>query len=268
MELTYILGFFSAILIGGVIGFLGGGGAILAVPVFVYLMKIETLHATSYSLFLVGLTSGIAAIQYYKEGHVNFKAIFPFVIPSVLFLYLTRRYLLPLIPDPIIFSNLWMIDRKSAMMLFFACIMLVVSISMFRRIRNEKQSVVHVNKHVLPWMISVWGTVVGLVAGIVGAGGGFMIVPVMILFLNLPVKMAVGTSLCIICIQSLTGFAGDLSTSLNIDWDFLLGFTGIAVLGMFGGSYLSKISRPDKIRRLFAWFIFCMGITIFLVEIL
>ncbi len=240
----------------------------MAVPVFVYLMKIEALHATSYSLFLVGFTSGIAAISYYKQGQVNFKAIFPFIVPSILFLYLTRRFLLPMIPDPVLVSGDFIIERKTLMMIFFASVMLIVSISMFNKMRKPVETTIIVDRKVLPWMISIWGTVVGVVAGIVGAGGGFMIVPVMILFLNMPVKTAVGTSLCIISIQSLTGFAGDLSTHLNIDWPFLLTFSGVAIIGMFGGSYLSKISKPDKIRKIFAWFIFCMGIAIILKEII
>ncbi len=240
----------------------------MAVPVFVYLMKIEAMHATSYSLFLVGLTSGIAAISYYRQGQVNFKAIFPFIVPSVLFLYLTRRFLLPIIPDPILLSGDFIIERKTAMMIFFAFVMLIVSFSMLKKMRKPENTTIIVNRIVLPWMISIWGTVVGVVAGIVGAGGGFMIVPVMILFLNMPVKTAVGTSLSIICIQSLTGFAGDLSTPLTINWPFLLVFTGVAIIGMFGGSYLSKISKPDKIRWIFAWFIFCMGIGIILKELI
>ncbi|MDZ4750014.1 MAG: sulfite exporter TauE/SafE family protein [Flavobacteriales bacterium] len=268
MDALIILGYLSAVLIGAIIGLLGGGGAILAVPVFVYLMGIDTIHATAYSLFLVGLTSGIAAINYYRQGLVDFKAVVPFVIPSVIFLYATRRFLLPIIPDPLFHIEEWSVSRKGFMMIFFAILMLVAGVSMILRMRKPEKEVVGISKTVLPWMISIWGTIVGLLAGIVGAGGGFMIIPVMILFLKIPVKTAVGTSLVIICIQSLTGFAGDLGTDIQIDWHFLLLYTATAVVGMVIGSFLSKLTAPDKIRKIFAWFILCMGCAIILIELL
>jgi uncharacterized membrane protein YfcA len=265
LEWIHIAGFCCAALIGAVIGFLGGGGAILAVPVFVYLMGIEAVQATAYSLFLVGITSGIASYRYYRQGLIAFKAIIPFVIPSVIFLYFTRRFLLPAIPDPLIESDQFELSRKTFMMLLFSLLMITAALSMLTK-RADRPTHTKLPAGFRPFLISMWGTVVGLLAGIVGAGGGFMIIPVMVLFLGLEMKVAVGTSLAIICIQSLTGFAGDLSTHLDIDWQFLLPFTAISVAGMLAGSGLSKKLEPAKIRRIFGVFILSMGLVIIVSE--
>jgi hypothetical protein len=265
MDVIVIIGFAAAILIGVSLGLIGGGGSILTVPVLVYILGIDPVLATAYSLFVVGSTSLVGAGTYMKKGLVNYKTALVFAIPSFIAVFLTRKFLVPALPDPLFSIGEAMITKNIGIMVFFALIMLAASYSMIRGKKggSEEEEEVKFN---FP-MIALEGSVVGVITGIVGAGGGFLIIPALVLLAKLPMKMAVGTSLLIIAAKSLIGFLGDLSTQ-TIDWQLLLIFTGLSIVGIFIGSALSKKINEKVLKTGFGWFVLIMGIYIITKELL
>ena len=238
MDNIVIIGFAAAILIGISLGLIGGGGSILTVPVLVYIFGVNPVLATAYSLFMVGSTSLVGAVTYMKKGLVNYKTALIFAIPSFIAVFFTRKFLVPALPDPLFTVGEAIITKNIGIMVFFALIMLAASYSMIATKKCEdceEEKPVSFN---FP-LIALEGSVIGVITGIVGAGGGFLIIPALVLLANLPMKMAVGTSLLIIATKSLIGFFGDLSTQ-TIDWQMLLIFTALSIVGIFIGSALSK----------------------------
>ena len=266
MDSIVIIGFSAAIVIGISLGLIGGGGSILTVPVLVYIMGIDPMLATAYSLFVVGSTSLVGAGTYMKKGLVNYKTAIVFAIPSFIAVFLTRKFLVPALPDPLFSIGESLVTKNIGIMVFFGLIMLAASYSMIRSKNDgagdEKQAI----KFNFP-MIALEGSVVGLITGIVGAGGGFLIIPALVLLAKLPMKMAVGTSLVIIAAKSLIGFLGDLSTQ-TIDWPLLIMFTGLSIVGIFIGSALSKKINERVLKTGFGWFVLIMGIFIITKELL
>ena len=260
-----IAGYIASIFIGIALGLIGGGGSILTVPVLVYLFTVDAVLATAYSLFVVGSTSLVGAGTYMKKGLVNYKTALVFAIPSFIAVFLTRKFLVPALPDPLFSIGEAMITKNIGIMVFFALIMLAASYSMIRGKKGESEEEEEV-KFNLP-MIALEGSVVGVITGIVGAGGGFVIIPALVLLAKLPMKMAVGTSLLIIAAKSLIGFLGDLS-SQTIDWQLLLIFTGLSIVGIFIGSALSKKINEKVLKTGFGWFVLLMGIYIITKELL
>ena len=265
MELVEIMGFVGALLIGVVLGLIGGGGSILTVPVFVYIMSIDPVVATAYSLFVVGSAAAVGAIRNAQKKMIDFRTGIVFAIPAFLTVYLTRKFVVPAIPEHLFDIGTFEVSRDVAIMIFFAIIMLLASISMIRGRKDNGSDADEVSYN-YP-MILVEGFVVGFVTGIVGAGGGFLIIPALVLLAKLPMKKAVATSLMIIAIKSLIGFLGDVQ-NIAIDWGLLLLFTSFSVVGIFAGIYLSKFIDGSKLKKGFGWFVLLMGVYIVLKEIL
>jgi uncharacterized membrane protein YfcA len=265
MDIVVVIGFAAAILIGVSLGLIGGGGSILTVPVLVYILGIDPVLATAYSLFVVGSTSLVGAGTYMKKGLVNYKTALVFAIPSFIAVFLTRKFLVPALPDPLFSVGEALITKNIGIMVFFAIIMLAASYSMIRGNKKKEEAEEEV-KFNFP-MIALEGSIVGVITGIVGAGGGFLIIPALVLLAKLPMKMAVGTSLLIIAAKSLIGFLGDLSTQ-TIDWQMLLIFTSLSIVGIFIGSALSKRINEKILKTGFGWFVLAMGIYIITKELL
>lgn len=266
MDLVNVLGFASAIIIGVSLGLIGGGGSILTVPVLVYILGVEPVLATAYSLFVVGSTSLVGSFTYMKKNLVDYKTALVFAIPSFIAVFLTRKFLVPALPDPLFSIGGFVLAKNVGIMVFFSLIMLAASYSMIKEKKEKltnKESEVKFN---FP-MIALEGIVVGLITGIVGAGGGFLIIPALVLLAKLPMKMAVGTSLLIIAAKSLIGFLGDVSNQ-PIDWTMLLIFTGLSVVGIFIGSSLSKLINEKSLKKGFGWFVLGMGIYIISKELI
>jgi uncharacterized membrane protein YfcA len=266
MDSIVIIGFAAAIFIGISLGLIGGGGSILTVPVLVYILGIDPVLATAYSLFVVGSTSLVGAGTYMKKGLVNYKTALVFAIPSFIAVFLTRKFLVPALPDPLFSIGESLITKNIGIMVFFGLIMLVASYSMIRSKNDGDGDGQEAIKFNFP-MIALEGSAVGLITGIVGAGGGFLIIPALVLLAKLPMKMAVGTSLVIIAAKSLIGFLGDLSTQ-TIDWPLLIMFTGLSIVGIFIGSALSKKINERVLKTGFGWFVLTMGIFIITKELL
>lgn len=262
-----ILGYFLALLIGFTMGLLGGGGSILSVPVLVYILGISPVLATAYSLFIVGVVASVGAVTNFKKGLVDLKTAIVFAVPSFIAVYLTRTFLLPAIPDTLITTESFVLTKDIALMIFFAIIMFAASISMIRKKSVPSLKKFREQKFNYP-MILLDGFFVGTLTGIVGAGGGFLIIPALVLLARLPMKLAVGTSLTIIAIKSLIGFLGDIQTGQVIDWNFLLFFTLLAVGGIFIGGYVSNYIPGKKLKSGFGWFVLFMSIFILVKELL
>lgn len=261
-----IFGYVGALLIGLSLGLIGGGGSILTVPVLAYLFGFSPVMATAYSLFVVGTTSLAGSYSFYKRGLVSLKTALVFGIPSMAMVYLTRAFIVPAIPDSLITLGDFEITKSIFIMVLFAALMVFASISM---IRTKKAT--DVKKAEVPQKfnypgILMEGAVVGLLTGLVGAGGGFLIIPALVIFSKLDMKMAVGTSLLIIAAKSLFGFLGDVS-NYDIEWNFLLLFTAVSVVGIFIGSALSKKIDGGKLKKGFGFFVLVMGVYILVKEL-
>ncbi|MCF4101426.1 sulfite exporter TauE/SafE family protein [Gillisia sp. M10.2A] len=265
MALIDILGYVGALIIGLVLGLTGGGGSILTVPVLVYVLGYNPVIATGYSLFIVGASSSFGALRNIQKGLINYKTSLIFAIPAVIAVFSTRRFLVPAIPEVVFSLGDFEVTKDILIMVFFAVLMLLASISM---IKEQKDTVIAQNgeRHIKYGSLIVLGAATGLITGTVGAGGGFIIVPILVLLAKLPMKEAVGTSLFIIAINSLLGFLGDLS-HIDVDWIFLLSFTFIAIIGIFIGIYLNKFIDGKKLKKSFGWFVLIMGIYIIYKEI-
>lgn len=265
MEVIDILGYFGALLIGVVLGLIGGGGSILTVPILVYVMSVDPVTATAYSLFVVGTSALIGAVRNAQNGMVDFKTGIIFAIPAFIAVFLTRKFLVPAIPDDLFKVGDFDVTKDVAIMVFFALVMLIASISMIKGRKDDDGEEKEIQYN-YP-MIVLEGLVVGVLTGIVGAGGGFLIIPALVLLAKLPMKKAVATSLMIIAIKSLIGFLGDIE-NVEIDWTFLLIFTAISAAGIFVGIYLNKFIDGKKLKKGFGYFVLVMGVYIVLKETL
>jgi uncharacterized membrane protein YfcA len=262
-----IFGYFAAIFVGLILGLIGAGGAILTVPIMVYLMNVNPVTATVYSLFIVGSTTLIGSISYIKNGLINFKTSLAFAIPSIISIFITRKFILPSIPDIIFKTDNFTITKDHGVLFFFAILMILSSVSMITSNIREKE----LNSEMQPKeyiALFFYGILVGLVSGLVGAGGGFLIVPALVMLAKIPIKAAVGTSLLIISANSLSGFIGDLYGNYTIDWKMLLLFLTFAIVGIIAGSYLTKFISGKNIKKIFGWFVLIMGIYIISKELL
>ena len=274
MDTLNFAGAIGAILIGVVLGLTGGGGSILTVPILVYLLGINPITATGYSLFIVGSASLMGAIRNAKLGMIDYRTGIVFAIPAFISVFLTRKYLVPAIPDVLFTVNDYVLTKEVGIMVFFALVMLAASISMIKG-RKEKEPVksccapnnIEETKVTFNYpMIIAEGLVVGVLTGVVGAGGGFLIIPALVLFAKLPMKKAVATSLMIIAIKSLIGFLGDVQ-NVEVYWEFLLTFTSLSILGIILGIYLNKFIDGKKLKSAFGWFVLLMGVYMIVKEL-
>lgn len=256
------IGYLAAIIIGLSLGLIGGGGSILTVPILVYLFKVDPENATSYSLFIVGTTAMVGSYRHYKLGNLKIKSAFIFAIPSLVSLLMVRKFVVPNIPDSLFFIQDFEITKNFLIMVVFALLMIAASTSMIKKTKPQAHNIT-----INYTRLAVIGFFVGLVTGFLGAGGGFLIIPALIFFANLPMKHAVGTSLFIIFINSLIGFSGDLISGVDLNFKLLFTITGIAILGMLLGTQLSKKIDGAKLKPAFGWFVLIMGCYIIVKEI-
>jgi uncharacterized membrane protein YfcA len=260
-----IVGYIASLLIGVSLGLIGGGGSILTVPVLVYLFGLQPLVATSYSLFVVGSTSLIGAVNNFKKGFVNVKAALLFGSASIATVFITRRFFVPLIPKEIVTIKGVDITESLLVMVLFAFLMLLSSISMIKSRKVEAEQAECKTCYRFTKLLG-YGVAIGVVTGLLGAGGGFLLIPALVFLLKMPMKKAIGTSLLIIALNSLIGFVGDIG-HFAIDWLLLLKITAIAVTGILIGGAIGKKLHGDKLKKGFGWFVLAMGIFILIKEI-
>ncbi len=257
-----MLGYIGAVFMGLSLGLIGGGGSILTVPILVYLFGIEPVAATALSLFIVGLTSLVGSFSHMRLGNIHWRTALVFGAPSIAAVFATRAWLMPALPDPLFTLGAVPISKALGLLVLFALLMIGAAYSMIRKPARTLEDSTSESTDFNAPLILAEGVVVGTITGLVGAGGGFLIIPALVLLARLPMKKAVGTSLAIIAAKSLIGFMGDVEHGTTIDWNFLLAFTAIAVLGIIAGSLLGQYIRNERLKPAFGWFVLVMGIYI------
>jgi hypothetical protein len=257
------LGYFASIIIGISLGLIGSGGSILTIPILVYLFKVNPEQATSYSLFIVGLTALSGSYSHYKMGNLKLKSALYFASPSVISILIIREVIFPEIATTLFSVASYKVSKDFLIMIVFSVLMIGAAISMIRKTNPEIKTT---PTNYL--QLSLIGFLVGIITGFLGAGGGFLIIPALLFFANLPMKQAVGTSLLIITINSTIGFTGDLYVGTPIDYPFLSGISAMALIGMVIGSQLSKKIDGTRLKPIFGWFVLVMGFYIITKEVL
>src|SRR5690606_30307019 len=261
-----VIGFAASVLMGLSLVLVGGGGSILTVPILVYLFGVNPVLSTSYSLFVVGLTSLFGSYTHFRQGNVDGKTAVIFGLPSIISVYLTRKFGVPMIPDPVFLLSGVTVTKDTFILIVFAMLMLMAALSMIRKGKKEVTDCKQI-RYNIPLIIGE-GVLVGAVTGLVGAGGGFLIIPALVVLGGLCMKKAVGTSLLIIALKSLIGFTGDLGAGLQLDIPFMLLFAGFATLGIVLGTLISKYISNEKLKPAFGWFVLVMGVFIISEEML
>ncbi len=264
MEIAQYIGYILAVFVGITLGMLGSGGSILSVPILVYVMGIEPTLATAYSLFVIGTTSLVGGIHKAKQKLVDFYKVILFGIPAILSVFVTRKILVPRIPDVVFSTEQFTLTKSVLIMVVFAFVMIFASV---RMIKPLKEKIVYEEVKLNYFKIALMGILIGLISGFVGAGGGFLIVPTLLVFAKTPMKMAVGTSLFIVSAQSLIGFTGDIMSDQVIDWKLLEIFTLASIIGIFIGNFIAKKADDEKLKTSFGWFVLAMGIYIIIREL-
>ncbi len=258
-----IIGYIAAIGMGLVLGLTGSGGAILTVPILVYLFSTDALLATTYSLGIVGVTSLVGTIKQLRLGNVVWQTALTFGLASVVGVVVARRLLLPFVPDVIQIGSL-VLPKAIGLLLLFAFLMLFAAYKMIKPQQYNLNEMPTANN---PVIFTLKGLLIGLVTGFVGASGGFLIIPVLVLSAKLEMKQAIGTSLFIVMANCLIGFASSLNGQIPISWGFFTCFAGLAIIGILTGiQYATKISNA-KLKRAFGWFVLCMGLFIVMKEL-
>jgi hypothetical protein len=251
-----LLGYSASVLIGLCLGLIGGGGSILTVPILVYLFGIDPLLAGSYSLFVVGITSLIGSFSHYQKGNVDFRITLIFGLPSLIAVFVMRKWVMPAIPQHLFHMGAFELSKPVLLMLTFGILMLTASFSMIK----GKHEQFCTNKKEQGYLkLILQSLLVGLITGFVGVGGGFLIIPSLVFMAGLSMKKAVGTSLSIITISSLFGFLGDLTQQSGLNYQFLSIFSAFAIGGIIAGTYLSRYISNDKLKPAFGWFVLGMG---------
>ena len=254
-------------LVGISLGIFGSGGSILTVPIMVYLFGLNPISATGYSLFVVGLTSGIGCTSYFIKKLVDLKIALLFSIPSIICVILTRQFILPVIPNPIYFSSTMMISKELLIMIIFAILIIIVAYNMLRSVNYKEPEEKEIPNTNWLWLVLV-GFISGFITGILGVGGGFIIIPALVLFAKVPIKMSVGTSLLIIAFNSFSGFVEEIIMYHEIlDYRFLFLFSLFSAIGIFIGFRLTIKIYPAQLKRMFGWFVLVVGVLLFIKEV-
>ncbi len=241
-------------------GTIGAGGSILAVPVLVYILEVDEVSATGYSLFIVGMASAFGMLDYFRRKEIKFSVALWFGIPSIFAVFATRSFLIPALPETIFTAGSFVLSKGLMIMAVFSIMMIAASVSMILPFREKSIQSGSVPN---PFLSLLEGVLVGTFTGFVGAGGGFLIVPVLVMFFRLEMKTAIGTSLAIIAAKSLAGFGGEIMAHGNqIDWSILSWFTSLSIAGSIAGSRLSRILPAKSLKPVFGVFVFLTGVFI------
>lgn len=261
--MNLVLGYAAMTLLGVTLGLTGAGGSILTVPVLVYLFALAPSQATGYSLAIVGTTAAVGAVEYWRRQQSDLPMALVFGLPSLVSVYLTRRYLFPAIPNPVLTTGNFVLSKDIAIMIFFAIFMLIASATM---IFGKKETEIATQPMARPHrnfpLIASLGFGASILTGLAGAGGGFLILPILVFAGKLPIKIAVGTSLTIIALNSLVGFVGEVQAVAVIDYRFVATLIILPLAGMRLGMYLNKIAPAHKLKPTFGYFVLVMAVYI------
>lgn len=264
-----LVGYGAALLIGALLGVVGGGGAILTLPILVYAFAMGPGVATMYSLFIVGMTSAIGAARYARDGLIDYGAAARFALPAFVAIHLVRNVLVPRIPDTIVITGGIAVLKDTLVVGVLVVAMLMSAYGMLRRkaiLTQATEDQPEPNRRAVRSMVRGFG--VGLLTGFVGAGGGFLLVPALALVEKVSMKRAVATSLFVIAANSLFGFLADLVAGKTVEWPLLLTFTGLASIGILAGIRIARRLSEGRVRTFFGWFLVLVAALVTLVEVL
>lgn len=257
------IGYVAAWLMGMTLGIFGGGGSILTVPILVYLFRVSPLLATTYSLFVVGLTSSIGVLASLRQKLIQWKIALSFALPSFCSIYYTRSYLIPALPETLFESPFGPVTRDFLIMFLFAIIMILAASMMIRSAPSPR----HSNPTSSVWILPLVGLGVGAITGLIGAGGGFLIVPGLVLFGKLPIRESIATSMLIVMANSFFGFFSSLPSVSTLDGRFLIQFSLLPILGILIGSSLRPHIPTFRLKKAFGYFILVMGALVLIKEL-
>lgn len=257
--MTHLAGYCLCVFIGFSLGLIGGGGSILAIPMLVFFFGIDPVLATTYSLFIVGVTAISGSIDHYKMRNIDYKTVLLFGIPSVIVLFIMRRWLLGFIPPTILRTDTWVLSKSLFIMIIFSITMLAAGLSMVK-----KSSYAYSPEKLSYSRLVVQGCITGAITGFIGIGGGFIIVPSLVLFAGLPMKRAIGTSLVIITINCLVGILGNFEVVESLNFIFLSVLAGLAVVGILIGTWAIRFIPDKQLKPIFGWIILVLSIVIFI----
>lgn len=264
MDIYQLAGFTGALLTGLILGLLGGGGALLSIPVLVYLFHLDASVATGYSLFLVAVTASIGAVQNIRKKMVDYQAVLYYGIPSVISVYCMRRFVMPNLPDVILNIGNYAVGKNHFILFILSIVMFGAGYKMFTaKDSPQENEVPHPNQYIKLMLLAM---MIGSFLGLVGAGGGFLMIPALVYFANLPMKRAVSTSLVLVAVNSFIGFLGDVHSNQNMDWKFLMLFSAFSVVGVFVGFYLQSKIDGQRLKKYFGGFMMLMAVFIVMKE--
>lgn len=257
-----IAGYLALIGVGIMLGITGGGGSILSVPILVYLFSLDVVMASAYSLFIVGITSMVGTVLKQKERVVDIRSGLVFAVPSILAAFSTRKWVLASIPDLIFRFESFVLTKRALLLGILALVIIVVSA---RTILNGKTQA-NIGAPINNYGLIPMGLVTGVLAGLLGVGGGFLILPALVVFARIPFASAVGTTLFIIALNSLLGFVGDL-LNYAINWTFLLSITVLSIVGVYVGILSNKVVPAHSLQKSLGWITLGLGIWILVNEL-
>lgn len=248
------VGYLAAVAIGISLGLIGGGGSILTLPVLLYFFGLEPQTAIVCSLFVVGISSLVGSFGYIQQKLADYTVFTQFGIPSVFSVFIARKFLVPVLPKNIRFSDSLIVNTDSFLVVLFGLVMLMAGTNMIR-----KRKILKAETSGNALYLVLYGLGIGLLTGILGAGGGFLIIPLLVSMIGLEMKKAVGTSLMIIALNTLLGFVFSIGKA-EIDWFFLGLFSLMAVAGIVIGMQLSKKVDGALLKPAFGIFIIFMAV--------
>ena len=263
--MSTILAYLFGCMVGVVLGMIGGGGIFLF-PILLFLVGQPDDIATAHTTILVGLTALVGAIPriYYRQ--VDWPTVLALGLPVTMGMLLVRGWLFHALPTDLVSLGGWMLTREVLVLSLFTILLLLSFASMNDLILNDLEPKTEMRKsHPARYyqILFACGLFVGIVPGLAGAGGGVLIVPLLVILFGLPMKTVVGTSLTIVAIKSIVGFGGDVyNLGGDIDYQFLLRFIGVMLVGVAIGSILAHRMDARKLKRIFAWFVLALAIFI------
>jgi uncharacterized membrane protein YfcA len=248
----WIIGHLLAVGIGISLGLLGGGGSVLALPILVYVMGVSPKPAIAMTLVIVGSVSLVGVIPHWRKGYVNLKTTFIFGSATMLGAFIGARI-----------ATLPIVTEEAQMLLFGVMMLLAAGFMIYRSLQQKTDQSELENypepicKYCWLWLMTE-GLAVGVLTGLVGVGGGFAIVPALVLLAKIPMRQAIGTSLLIIALNAIAGSLGYLG-KLDMDWSLTLSFTLAAGIGSVLGSYMAQFVSARQLQTSFGYFLLAVA---------
>jgi uncharacterized protein len=249
-----------SISIGMSLGLIGAGGSILTIPALVYILKIDPLTSSVYSMFIVGTSSLVGGIKSFSKNLVDFRIVTLFGFPSLVGVLIARNIIYPSIPAQLHPINNFTVSKSGLFMFCISVIMFYVGLKML--IKSEKDQIHEKFKDSKSLLLPLQGLFIGTLTALLGIGGGFLIVPALFFWTNLPMKKTVGTTLVIIAINALVSFLNSYSKTI-LNWHFLLLFSAGSMIGMFLGIKTREVITGIHLTKMFGWLV--LGISLFIV---